>query len=237
MKTLFRDMQTKQSDALTKTFVDGLLKLFADTTKQDLIMNNFVVRAKSVKSGTGSVVSDKKDSKDKSGKKGKSKKDKGDKGDKKPKGSPKAKASGSPEDPEHSEDDDDDLADELFVGVADKNFVVIDKAESAGRVVRLAQVAVRKTASSSYDPFYCASEDDQQGEATETGGQAFLGGHSIHEETASLSVPVLAHGDEGRGKLKRHSLTTRMLFTVIPSELYWGDLTLQQLLGAMVDDL
>ena len=69
----------------------------------------------------------------------------------------------------------------------------------------------------------------------QTGGQAFLGGHSIHEESsyramlsefwqkyralhpsfhffarkdyneemASLSVPVLAHGDEGRGKCKR----------------------------------
>ena len=69
----------------------------------------------------------------------------------------------------------------------------------------------------------------------QTGGQAFLGGHSIHEESkyramlsefwqryralhpsfhffarddynekmASLSVPILVHGDEGRGKSKR----------------------------------
>ena len=28
-----------------------------------------------------------------------------------------------------------------------------------------------------------------------------------------------------------------MLFTVIPSELYWRDLTLRQLLGTLVDDL
>ncbi|CAE7516628.1 unnamed protein product, partial [Symbiodinium necroappetens] len=192
MKTLFREMQTKQSDALTKAFVDGLLKLFADTTKQDLIMNNYVVRAKSVKSGTGSVVS----KADKEEKKGGKKEKKV--GYRLQQLQVTAEAhSGSSENDE--QDDDDDLGDELFVGF------------EAG--------------------------DDQQGEAKETGGQAFLGGHSIHEdyneEMASLSVPVLAHGDEGRGKCKRHSLTTRMLFTVIPSEMYWGDLTLQQLLGAM----
>ena len=97
-----------------------MLKLFADTTKQDLIMNNFVVRSRmpgcnyirlfphatamliqsppmtlvrSVKAGTGSVVSkrEKKEKKDKGAKK--DKKSKKDKGDKAPKNSPKAKAS------------------------------------------------------------------------------------------------------------------------------------------------
>ena len=93
--------------------------MFADTTKQDLIMNNYVVRAKipgcnniclfphrplcmkpirSVKSGTGSVVSKADKEEKKGGKKEKKekkpKKTKKDNGDAKgPKGSPKAKAS------------------------------------------------------------------------------------------------------------------------------------------------
>lgn len=32
-------------------------------------------------------------------------------------------------------------------------------------------------------------------------------------------------------------MTTRLLFTVVPSELYRGDLTLDVLLSALVDDL
>ena len=40
-----------------------------------------------------------------------------------------------------------------------------------------------------------------------------------------------------RANNTRSSLTTRLLFTVIPSELYWNDLTLDALLSALADDL
>ena len=73
-------------------------------------------------------------------------------------------------------------------------------------------------------------------------------------------IPIAVHGDEGRGKVKRpimvlswqpvlswkgpefvnmggSSMTTRLLFTAIPSELYAGELTLQTLIGALADDL
>ncbi|OLP73971.1 hypothetical protein AK812_SmicGene46627 [Symbiodinium microadriaticum] len=71
---------------------------------------------------------------------------------------------------------------------------------------------------------------------------------------------MAVHGDEGRGKAKHpimilsvqpvigpkgpdfvntsgHSLTTRMLFTVIPSQLYSNDATLRALLDGMTADL
>ena len=73
-------------------------------------------------------------------------------------------------------------------------------------------------------------------------------------------VPIAIHGDEGRGKVKcpimilawqpliswrgpefvniaGSTLTTRLLYTAIPSELYAGERTLQTLLGALADDL
>ena len=77
---------------------------------------------------------------------------------------------------------------------------------------------------------------------------------------AKRCIPVALHGDEGRGKAKRpimvlawqpllswkgpelvnmggSSMTTRLLYTVIPSETYAGEQTLQTLLGALADDL
>ncbi|CAE7756328.1 unnamed protein product [Symbiodinium sp. CCMP2456] len=61
----------------------------------------------------------------------------------------------------------------------------------------------------------------------------------------SMCIPYGLHGDEGRGKLKRpimclsfqHSFTTRLLYSVIPSELYVGDRTLDTLHAAMTEDL
>ncbi|CAE6969678.1 unnamed protein product [Symbiodinium natans] len=57
MRNLFRQLSAKQSDSLTASidkfwpFSDSLLQLFAETTKQDLVMNNYVVRAKAIKTG------------------------------------------------------------------------------------------------------------------------------------------------------------------------------------------
>ncbi|CAE7260130.1 unnamed protein product, partial [Symbiodinium sp. CCMP2456] len=161
MKTMFKDLTLKQSDALTrpldKPFSDSILRMFAETTKQDLIMNNYVVRSKALKSTAGSVKLP--------NPKSKSKKDKSKNKPAKPakKGGTKAGKT-SPSKPgkgkvvqerqnigmfpaeQHSEDDtglaneaddDDDLAAELFVGFQ-------TGADSAERVVRIAQVAARK---------------------------------------------------------------------------------------------
>ncbi|CAE7733398.1 unnamed protein product [Symbiodinium sp. CCMP2592] len=96
MRELFNKLTVKQP------FSDSLLRLFAETTKQDLIMNNYVVRARSVKGGAGSSTDKpakkekskpknsgkaKKDKKDKKSKSAKEKKDKKD-----GKGSPKPKS-------------------------------------------------------------------------------------------------------------------------------------------------
>ncbi|CAE7668886.1 unnamed protein product [Symbiodinium necroappetens] len=52
MKIIFKDLTQKQSDALTrpldKPFSDSILRMFADATKQDLIMNNYVVRSRTL---------------------------------------------------------------------------------------------------------------------------------------------------------------------------------------------
>ncbi|CAE7493178.1 unnamed protein product [Symbiodinium microadriaticum] len=72
-------------------------------------------------------------------------------------------------------------------------------------------------------------------------------GHSIYDGSLDLrfAIPVACHGDEGRGKLKRpvmilsfqHSFTSRLLFTVMPSENYYKKQTLDMLHAAMVKDL
>ncbi|CAE7240362.1 unnamed protein product [Symbiodinium sp. CCMP2456] len=63
--------------------------------------------------------------------------------------------------------------------------------------------------------------------------------HSIYEGSLDLrfAIPVACHGDEGRGKLKRHSFTSRLLFTVMPSENYYKKQTLNMLHDAMVKDM
>ncbi|CAE7455803.1 unnamed protein product [Symbiodinium sp. CCMP2592] len=145
MKLMFSDLTKKQSDALTrpldKPFSDSILRMFADVTKQDLIMNNYIVRSKSVKSTAGSSKPAKKGkSKDKHDKKEKSKPSKKG-GGKKSSMFPRAGNHGSADNDDEgclSEDDtDDDLAAELLVGFQ-------SGAETAERVVRIAQVAARK---------------------------------------------------------------------------------------------
>ena len=65
-------------------------------------------------------------------------------------------------------------------------------------------------------------------------------------------VPILLHGDEGRGKLRRavmctsfqpllkvagHTFLSRFLFSILPGELYCGDDSLETLHDALVGDL
>ncbi|CAE7217263.1 unnamed protein product [Symbiodinium sp. CCMP2456] len=117
MRGLFEKLTQKQSESLTP-FSDSLLRLFAETTKQDLIMNNYVVRAKSVKGGAGSSTDkpnkekkkEKKEAKPKAKKPGKK-----DNKNKKDKGLLNNAAS-SESDSGSEEGTDDDLADELLVG-------------------------------------------------------------------------------------------------------------------------
>ncbi|CAE7387373.1 unnamed protein product [Symbiodinium necroappetens] len=66
--------------------------------------------------------------------------------------------------------------------------------------------------------------------------------HSIYDGSLDLrfAIPVACHGDEGRGKIKKpvmHSFTSRLLFTVMPAELYYKKQTLDMLHTAMVNDL
>ncbi|CAE7555991.1 unnamed protein product [Symbiodinium necroappetens] len=114
MRGLFEKLTQKQSESLTP-FSDSLLRLFAETTKQDLIMNNYVVRAKSVKGGAGSSTDKpKKEKKEKDKPKAK-KPGKKDNKNKKDKGLLNNAAS-SESDSGSEEGTDDDLADELLVG-------------------------------------------------------------------------------------------------------------------------
>ena len=68
----------------------------------------------------------------------------------------------------------------------------------------------------------------------------------------SLCIPIQIHGDEGRGKLKRavfcssiqpllgvrgHSMLSRLLFSILPGEMYAGDSSLDILQDHMVQDL
>ncbi|CAE7748638.1 CML24 [Symbiodinium microadriaticum] len=46
LKSYYKELQNKQADAINKPFNDALLKLYANITKQDLVMNNLVVRAR-----------------------------------------------------------------------------------------------------------------------------------------------------------------------------------------------
>ncbi|CAE7223132.1 unnamed protein product, partial [Symbiodinium sp. CCMP2456] len=195
MKAMFSDLTKKQSDALTrpldKPFSDSILRMFADVTKQDLIMNNYIVR--SVKSTAGSSKPSKSKGpakKDKAEKAKPSKKKGGKKSPTKAKGK-NPKAGMFPRAEQHArngnddegrvsdgEDSDDDLANELFMGF---------------------QTGDRPLSSSGY--FY--SEDTNptsQQRQTENSCNSFPRGHA--KEFASRLTPLAVHGDEGRGKAK-----------------------------------
>ena len=76
-----------------------------------------------------------------------------------------------------------------------------------------------------------------------------------HVEHLGRCIPVMIHGDEGRGKLRRavmatsvqpailpeghagHSFNSRLLHSIMPGELYEGDHTVQVLQEALVEDL
>lgn len=83
-------------------------------------------------------------------------------------------------------------------------------------------------------------------------------GHKVfadHAGELQFCVPVMIHGDEGRGKLHRavmatsvqpailpdghagHSFNSRLLHSIMPGELYEGDMTVQILQDALVEDL
>lgn len=76
-----------------------------------------------------------------------------------------------------------------------------------------------------------------------------------HADRLQFCCPIAIHGDEGRGKLKRavmatsvqplvvpnghagHSFNTRYLHSIMPGELYEGDMTVEILQDALVEDL
>ena len=83
-------------------------------------------------------------------------------------------------------------------------------------------------------------------------------GHKVftdHAGELEFCIPVMLHGDEGRGKLHRavmatsvqpailpdghagHSFNSRLLHSIMPGELYEGDMTVQILQDALVEDL
>ncbi|CAE7529160.1 PRX [Symbiodinium sp. CCMP2456] len=189
MKKAYQLLTTKQAESVTTapdkpSFNDELLRTFADVTKKDVMMNNFLLRAKP-------MVKSVKLAKTPGG--GKPKKEKKEKKAKKEKGAPKSapksnkraktviwvetmhirKLMVSTGGDDDLSDFDDDLAQELFMGFA-------NGADSARRVVRLACVADTK--------------------------------------------------------LRRHSFTSRLLYTVVPSELYASN-TIDKLHEAMVRDM
>lgn len=76
-----------------------------------------------------------------------------------------------------------------------------------------------------------------------------------HAGHLQFCCPIAIHGDEGRGKLKRavmatsvqpllvpnghagHSFNTRYLHSIMPGELYEGDMTVEILQDSLVEDL
>lgn len=86
---------------------------------------------------------------------------------------------------------------------------------------------------------------------------AFGSEHGVfqtHAERLEYCVPIMIHGDEGRGKLRRavmctsvqpvlrpldkaHSFCSRYLHAILPGELYEGDITLDILHDSLVQDL
>ena len=87
--------------------------------------------------------------------------------------------------------------------------------------------------------------------------EAFGNSHPVfsdHEHQLRHCLPVMLHGDEGRGKLRRavmctsvqpvirpldraHSFCSRYLFALLPGEIYEADLSLSVLHDALVQDL
>ena len=84
------------------------------------------------------------------------------------------------------------------------------------------------------------------------------GHHNVFQDHANeldCCVPVMLHGDEGRGKLRRavrvtsiqpvlvpdghagHSFNSRFLHSIMPGELYAGDATMSILQEALVEEL
>ncbi|CAE7389470.1 unnamed protein product [Symbiodinium sp. CCMP2592] len=129
MKAKYDDLTAKQAESVTttpdKAFNEDLLRKYADITKQDVVLGNYVIRARTMtkKGGSSKAPSMAGAPKSKaSEKKPKDKKTKKEKSEKK-----------RPSDSEF----DDDLADELFIGFE-------QGAESATRVTRLANVANNK---------------------------------------------------------------------------------------------
>ncbi|CAE7476395.1 unnamed protein product [Symbiodinium microadriaticum] len=185
LQTCFDDLTKKQSDALTrpldKPFQDSILKMFAEVTKQDLIMNNYIVRSRGVKPATGSAKSKAKTAKP-ANKDKKDKKEKKEKTVKKPKKEKKCLSM-------HEDDlsDDDDLANELLVGFQ-------TGAESAERVVRIAQVASRKM--------------QKQGVVFSNFASELVG--RDFDEIAGTLIPFAVHGDEGRGKVKKPIMSNQL---------------------------
>ncbi|CAE7945255.1 unnamed protein product, partial [Symbiodinium sp. KB8] len=79
-------------------------------------------------------------------------------------------------------------------------------------------------------------------ECFKTGGSMLLGGHNLsQEELWPLMVvsyqPLINYKGPLVTNMSGHSFTSRLLFTVVPSELYHGDETLDCLHEAMVQDL
>ena len=80
-------------------------------------------------------------------------------------------------------------------------------------------------------------------------------GFKDHPTQLDCCCPVMVHGDEGRGKLRRavmamslqpmivakghggHSFNSRFLHSILPGELYEGDMSLQILQDAVIADL
>lgn len=85
--------------------------------------------------------------------------------------------------------------------------------------------------------------------------RAGFGWHAVFNDfpqSLDACIPVLLHGDEGRGKHKRavmvtsvqpllhdggHSFLTRFLCAVLPAEQYCGDVTLDEMQTILVQDL
>ncbi|CAE7855493.1 hypothetical protein AK812_SmicGene2567 [Symbiodinium microadriaticum] len=199
MKNMFSDLTKKQSDALTRPFSDSILRMFADVTKQDLIMNNYIVR--SVKSTAGSSKPSKKDKKDKTEKPKPSKK----KGGKKSSMFPRAEqhAGGGHDTGRVSEDEDadDDLANELFVGFQTGVPCTL-------QLMRMYSLHVGGEAFLGGHPLdaedaYCNMlADFWQNYAAINPECAVFKRPDYSREFASRLIPMAVHGDEGRGKAK-----------------------------------
>ncbi|CAE7347924.1 unnamed protein product [Symbiodinium sp. CCMP2592] len=210
MKNAYKALTTKQAESVTTapdkpTFNDDVLRMYADVTKKDVVMNNFLLRAKpmvkSVKLGKKPAggTKPKKEKKDKKDKK--TKKEKGCLGQ----ANAHVQADGVEDD--DISDFDDDLAKELFTGIDDAELRQLAKCGRSmknecralhrlmhrqGRTlpVRVSQVSTpvripgqRGKAKVNFPVLFLSSWCQQVfSDDAAAQGKMLLGGFSLHEE-------------------------------------------------------